>query len=164
MRFFSVVASTEGLTFRIHRTTRVTEKADMITDGYPLLFLYRVFKRLQFGINCNRDAVLETLRPILLAYAEEALFRLLKAAAEAIREKFRNNNDAKVRRQTIGYDLYGDSKPSKKSKKNPQGSKSTYNQRYKIEVGQQRQKSRTSSKRKDTVARWIEDHQESPMT
>ena len=128
VRFFFIVASTEGLVFRIHRATRVTEQDAMVTDGYPLRFLYRVFKRLQFGINYNRAAVLEILRPILLAYAEETLFRLLKAAAEAIREKFLNNRDAKVRRQTIGYDLYGDSKPSRKSKKTPRGLKSTYDQ------------------------------------
>ena len=134
VRFFSVVATTGGLTFRIHRATRVTKEAHMVTDGYPLRFLYRVFKRLQFGINHNRDAVLEILKPILLAYAEETLFRLLKAAAEAIREKFLNNKDAKVRRQTIGYDLYGDSKPSKKLKKNSHGSKSTYNRGCKMSV------------------------------
>ena len=127
VRVFSIIATTEGLTFRIHRATRVTEEADMVTDGYPLRFLYRVLKRLQFGIDYDRRAVLEILKPILLAYAEETFFRLLKAAAEAIREKLMHNKDAKIRRQTIGYDLYGDSKPSEKSKKNPQGSKSTYN-------------------------------------
>lgn len=134
MRFFSVVATTEGLTFRIHRATRVIEEADRVTDGYPLRFLYHVFKRLQSGINYNRDTVLETLKPILLAYAEETLFRLLKAAAEAIREKFLNNKDAKKTRQTIGYDLYGDSKPSKKSKKSLQGSKPTYSRGDKMSV------------------------------
>jgi len=134
VRFFSVVATTEGLTFRIHRATRVTEEADRVTDGYPLRFLYRVFKRLQSDINYNRDTVLETLKPILLAYAEETLFRLLKAAAEAIREKFLNNKDAKKTRQTIGYDLYGDSKPSKKSKKSLQGSKPTYSRGDKMSV------------------------------
>lgn len=134
VRFFSVIATTEGLTFRIYRATQIIEKADIVADGYPLRFLYRVFKRLQFGINYNRDAVLEILKPILLAYAEETLLRLLKAAAEAIREKFLNNKDAKVQRQTIEYDLYGDSKPSKKSEKNSQRSKSTYIQGDKMSM------------------------------
>lgn len=134
VRFFSVVATTEGLTFRIHRATRVTEEADKVTDGYPLQFLYRVFKRLYLGINYNRDAVLSILKPILLAYAEETLFKLLKAAAEAIREKFLNDKDAKLRRQTIGYDLYGKSKPSKKSKVFLQGSESTDHQGEKMSV------------------------------
>jgi len=125
VRFFSVVATTEGLTFRIHRATRVTEKADLVTDGYPLQFVYQVFQRLQVGINYNRDAVLEILRHILLGYAEGELFNLLKAAAEAIREKFLNDIGAKTRRQMIGYDFYGDSKPSKKLNKKSQGSRST---------------------------------------
>ena len=134
VRFFSVSASTEGLfTFRIHRAIRVTE-ADMVTDGYPLGFTYRVFKRLQVGINCNRDAILETLKPILLAYAEVTLSSLLKAAAETIREKSLNDDDAKKRRQTVGYDLYGDSKPSKTLRKNTQSPKSTYDRSIKAWV------------------------------
>lgn len=126
VRFFSVVASTEGLTFRIHRATRVTDKADLVTDGYPLQFVYRVFKRLQVRIDYNRDTVLDIFKHILVGYAEEKLFKLLKAAAEAIREKFMKDPGAKNLRQTIGYDFYGDSKPSKKSNRKSQGSKSTY--------------------------------------
>jgi len=126
VRFFSIVASTEGLTFRIHRATRVMEKADLVTDGYPLQFVYRVFQRLQVGINYNRDAVLETFKHILLGYAERDLFKLLKAAAEAIREKFLNDIRAKRQRQMIGYDFYGDSKPPKKLTQKSQGSNSIY--------------------------------------
>ena len=77
------------------------EEAGQVTNGYPLQFLYRVFGRLQLGINYNRDAVLEILKLIVLVYTEETLFELLKAAAEAIREKFPNDKDAKLRRQTI---------------------------------------------------------------
>lgn len=123
VRFFSVVATTEGLTFRIHRAIRSTEKADMVTTGYPLQFVYRVFKRLQSGVNYNRGAVLEILKPILLAYAEETLFKLLKAAAQAIREKFMNVAGAKLQRQLEGYDFYGVCKPYMNSKQNKQGSK-----------------------------------------
>jgi hypothetical protein len=92
VRFFSVVASTEGLTIYIHRATQ--EPADgsdqgFIIEGrpeYPLRFEFREFANF-LSDNFERGKVLETLEKILLAYGANELFALLQDAAKAIMEK-----------------------------------------------------------------------------
>ena len=154
VRFFSIVATTEGLTFRIHRATRVAEKADMVTDEYPIQFEYRVLKRVLVGNDYSRDTVIEIMRHILLGYAEEKLLKLLKGAAEAVHQKFADKV-ARKHRQMIGYDLYGDSKPSKKPSKNLDGgstkpSNATYIHDLSMQSGTQ--VSHMKQKRRRTLA------------
>lgn len=120
VRFFSVVASTEGLIIRIHRAVR--ELADhpvhgAIAPGYPLRFEYRDFKKLQAGFDFKRDPVLKTFEKILLGYAQKKLFQLLKKAAEAIVEKFDNDPGEKRLRMRSDHYRYEQTKPPPKSNK-----------------------------------------------
>lgn len=69
VRFFSVVASTEGLTIRIHRATR--EPADgsdqgFVTKDYPLRFEYREFGKIRKDNNFTRQTVLDMFERILI--------------------------------------------------------------------------------------------------
>jgi hypothetical protein len=92
VRFFSVVASTEGLTIRIHRATR--GPADRSDTGlimpnrpdYPLRFEHEEFARVEKR-SFDRDTVFETFERILVGYGVKKLRLLLSDAAEAIMEK-----------------------------------------------------------------------------
>ena len=95
VRFFSAVASTEGLNIRIHRATEVPEnssKYDFIVPGYPLRFEFREFanvKKHEF----DRKRVLEIFGKILISYAVEKLLGLLQDAAKDLVEHLNTNAD-----------------------------------------------------------------------
>ena len=95
VRFFSAVASTEGLNIRIHRATEVPEnssKYDFVVPGYPLRFEFREFanvKKHEF----DRKTVLEIFGRILVGYAVEKLRGLLQDAAKDLVENLNTNPD-----------------------------------------------------------------------
>jgi hypothetical protein len=105
VRFFSVVASTEGLTIRIHRATR--DPADGSGPGliiwdrpeYPLIFEHQEFCKFQRD-GFDRQPVLEMLERILLGYGANELHSLLKDAAKAIMDK--------LCKDVVGIQLRGD--------------------------------------------------------
>lgn len=109
VRFFSVVASTEGLTIRIHRATQ--EPADGSDQGfimpsrpdYPLRFEYQEFARIHKD-KFNRETVFRIFKKILIHYGVHELHILLQEAAKAIMKKL--NNDPEQWRQRGNSDFY----------------------------------------------------------
>ena len=106
VRFFSAVASTEGLNVRIHRATQVADDSsedDFPIPGYPLRFEFRVFRKIpkdQF----DRKTVLELFGNILVAYAVKRLHGLLQDAAKTLVEKLDNDPDEFNLRKNV--DIY----------------------------------------------------------
>lgn len=112
VRFFSVVASTEGLTIHIHRATK--EPADGSGEGlimkdrpeYPLRFEHREFYSIGRD-GFDRKPVLEMLERILVGYGATELHLLLQNAAEALMEKLSNDPDGESARQDENFYRYG---------------------------------------------------------
>ena len=110
VRFFSVVASTEGLAILIHRATRESEfELPFITvDGdYPLRFEHRKFSHIQENVNFDRKTVFETLENILCGYGVGVLGPLLHEAAEAIKEKLKDDRGGMVSRENNDFYRHG---------------------------------------------------------
>ena len=109
VRFFSVVASTEGLVIRIHRATRVPvdgpENAFIIPD-YPLRFEFREFRRISSN-KLDRKTTIETLGKILIGYGVGELHTLLRDAATALTERFSNDIRAMQMREDQDFYRYG---------------------------------------------------------
>ena len=109
VRFFSVVASTEGLIIRIHRAIRVASKESgvgfMMKDRpeYPLAFEHQVFSRIQKEY-FERETVSETFEKIMIGYGENVLQPLLFGATKAIMAKL--NNDLEGMRARENDDFY----------------------------------------------------------
>lgn len=104
VRFFSVVASTEGLTIRIHRATRGrADRSDMgliMPDrpDYPLRFEHEEFARVEKR-SFDRDTVFDTFERILVGYGVKKLRVLLSDAAEAIMEKLSEDPEGMKERE-----------------------------------------------------------------
>jgi hypothetical protein len=97
VRFFSVVASTEGLNIRIHRATREPAEGNgrvglimKERPDYPLRFEYQDFISIQRDL-FNRNRVFEVFEKILIGYGANELYLLLRNAAKAIMEKLAND-------------------------------------------------------------------------
>lgn len=112
VRFFSVVASTEGLVIRIHRATREPEDGTgqglIMKDktNYPLRFEYREFSKLQKD-TFERQVVSEIFERILVNYGENVLHTLLKKAAVDIMAKLDNDPQVRQERADVNYYRYG---------------------------------------------------------
>lgn len=117
VRFFSVVASTEGLTIRIHRAVRESGAEEgFIIPQYPLRFEYQVFLKVLKN-NYDRRMVFETFAKILVGYGVNELRLLLSGAATAIMTKLDNDPDAKVPRQEANFYRYGQTEIAVSSRK-----------------------------------------------
>ncbi|ERF70000.1 hypothetical protein EPUS_03552 [Endocarpon pusillum Z07020] len=107
VRFFSAVASTEGLIIRIHRATREPSDGSGIglimkdRPEYPLRFEYQEFARIQ-GNEFERITVLELPEKILLRYGADELHPLLKGAAAAIMERLGKHPEELALRDDVG--------------------------------------------------------------
>ena len=102
VRFFSVVASTEGLTIRIHRATK--SDRNLIIPDYPLSFkyveLFRVYKR-----EFTRKAVFDIFKKIQVDYGVKMLGPLLHRAAKDIMKRL-TAGELRARRKK-GFYRYG---------------------------------------------------------
>lgn len=110
VRFFSVVASTEGLSIRVHRAIKVPTDANsmcFVTKGYPLEFEYREFSKIERDQNFDRRTVLKTFEKILIAYGADELQHLLRDAAKAIMEKLENDVEGIILREKDDFYRYG---------------------------------------------------------
>ena len=110
VRFFSVVASTEGLTILIHRATRLNSKEPPLSfimpenPQYPLNFEYQeYFKSAKF----DRETISEIIQQILVRYGLGELRPLLKNAAEALLNRISNNIEERRRRTDLNFYRYG---------------------------------------------------------
>jgi hypothetical protein len=119
VRFFSVVASTEGLTIRTHRATREPANGSdqgFIIAEYPLRFEYREFCSIPRD-KFERKIVLETFEKILLGYGAKELHVLLHNAAKDIVEKLRKDTRGMYLRGDENFYRYGQTvvPPSKRT-------------------------------------------------
>ena len=112
VRFFSVVASTEGLTIRIHRAIKDsgTELGFIVPKSpdrpeYPLRFEHQVF--LKARDDFDRNLVLDTFAKILLGYGVDELRLLLQNAAKALMAKLDKNAKEKSLRDNEDFYRYG---------------------------------------------------------
>lgn len=105
VRFVSVVASTGGLTIRIHRAT-LEDGSDFgfIEDrpDYPLKFDYQEFFTIERS-KFDRKTVFETFKKILVGYGANELRLLLSGAAEAIMEKLKDKSERALRQRDDFY-------------------------------------------------------------
>ena len=105
VRFFSVVASTEGLIIRIHRAIKISDEESVIKD-YSLKFEYQEFDRVHKHINFDRRTVLGLSKKILIAYGAGKLRLLLSDAAKALMQKLEGDPEGMKLRQESGYYRY----------------------------------------------------------
>jgi hypothetical protein len=119
VRFFSVVASTEGLAIRTHRATREPANGSdqgFIIPEYPLRFEYREFCSVPRD-KFERKTVLEAFEKILLGYGAKELHVLLHNAAKDIVEKLRKDTRGMYLRGDENFYRYGQTvvPPSKRT-------------------------------------------------
>ena len=113
VRFFSVVASTEGLTVRIHRATREPEDGSgqgfIMPDrpDYPLRFEHQEFANIQKRRNFDRKTVFETFGKILIAYGAGELADMLSDAARSIMKKLEMDLEGMRSREDLDFYRYG---------------------------------------------------------
>lgn len=121
VKFFSVVASTQGLIIRIHRAIRLPSNHSgrfIIKNKpqYPLAFEFQVFSTMQRP-EFKRETVFETFQKILIGYGEKVLKPLLLKAAEAIVAKLGNDEGEFEARGDSNYYRYGQTILAPKSRK-----------------------------------------------
>jgi hypothetical protein len=128
VRFFSVVASTEGVTVRIHRAVQepVDDDPGLIMDddpGYPLRFEHEEFLRIPK--DCfDRRPVVEMFERILLGYGAGELHKLLGNAAKAIVENLRNDPAGTTARANSDFYRHGQTTiPSTSKRQTPAASR-----------------------------------------
>jgi hypothetical protein len=98
VRFFSAVASTEGLNVRIHRAIDLGKNGsedDFLTPEYPLRFEFREFVTVEenrfYHKKFDRKTVLELFGKILVGYGVEKLYGLLQDAARDLCAKLKKD-------------------------------------------------------------------------
>jgi hypothetical protein len=112
VRFFSAVASSEGITIRIHRATKVpmdrTGRRLIIPDKpeYPLAFEHRVFCRIEKS-NFDREMVLDTVEKIIIGYGVNKLRLLLSNATKSLVDRLERDPEAMRLKQPTDFYRYG---------------------------------------------------------
>lgn len=104
-----MVASTAGLTIRIHRAVRDsgTDEQGFIVPDYPLRFEYQEFASFP-KTAFNRREILETFAKIFVGYGINELRLLLKNAAEALKTKLDQDPKAmESRLQNVNFYRHG---------------------------------------------------------
>ncbi|OQV05534.1 hypothetical protein CLAIMM_10261 [Cladophialophora immunda] len=93
VRFFSAVASSEGVLIRIHRATEERSGQGLIVPGrqdYPLEFEFQDFAHIPKS-QFDRATVLKTFEKIMIGYGVGVLRDLIQTAAAAIVEKLKSD-------------------------------------------------------------------------
>jgi hypothetical protein len=112
VRFFSAVASFEGITIRIHRATKVpidgTGRQLIIPDKpeYPLVFKHRVFCRIEKS-NFDREIVLDAMEKIIIGYGVNKLRLLLSNATKSLVDRLEKDPEAMRLREVTDIYRYG---------------------------------------------------------
>ena len=112
VRFFSVVASIEGLTIRIHRATRLDlegpRESFIIPDNrkYPLRFEYREFFKLEKA-KLDREIISKIIQQILITYGVGELLLLLRNAATTLMNRLFDDLEEMRERGHVDYYRYG---------------------------------------------------------
>lgn len=108
VRFFSVVATTEGILIRIHRAVKEPNPGRWIMPNipeYPLRFEYRTF--LKIPQLDDRDRILKAFEKILIGYGINRLCPLLQQVAKSMNEKFPPGNKEIDERADHDFYRYG---------------------------------------------------------
>lgn len=121
VRFFSAVASTEGVWVRIHRATR--EPEDGSEEGfimpkrkdYPLRFEFQNFAHITKAA-FDRATVLEIFEKILIGYGVGIFRDLIHNAAQAIVERLEDQPEAYMARGDPNFYRYGQTAKKAKSR------------------------------------------------
>ena len=125
VRFFSIGASTEGLTIRIHRAINDAEDEfphGLIIPEYPLRFEYKdifTIPKAEF----SRDTVFKIFESILIHYGANELRGLLATAAKELMQKLDRDPTEILLRQNPFYYRYGQTEIPGSKKNTPGGSK-----------------------------------------
>ena len=86
VKFFSVVASTQGLEVRIHRAIELPEKIAQLRHGYPIRFVFRELANVpRDSFDCG--TVLELFGRILHGYGAGKFLVLLQDTAKSLLDK-----------------------------------------------------------------------------
>ena len=131
VRFFSVVANTQGILIRIHRAIEIPQDASHLElvmpdrPEYRLNFEHREFARLTGEDGFMRERVIEIFRK-MLKYAVDELSVWISAAAKDLLKKLDKNIVDYQARGKIGFYRHGQPSP-KTSRNTPRTSKATSN-------------------------------------
>lgn len=136
VRFFSAVATTQGITIRVHRATRVPKDGSgpglimKDTPQYPLMFEHRTFCVIHKN-DFDRKPVLELLERILFGYGANELRLMLQKAAKALVKKLSTDFRAMHERRNDFFYSYGQiPKPRKSRTQTPAASRGQSTQKY----------------------------------
>ena len=116
VRFFSVVANTDGILVRIHRAIRVPDNASpcelVLPDrpDYRLEFEFQEFQRIQEADGIPRRKVLEVIKRIL-RYASDDLLKWIDAAASTLYLKLQEDLQLFHARRRLDFYSYGPPNP-----------------------------------------------------
>ena len=129
IRFFSVVANTQGILIRIHRAIEIPQDASkfelVMPDRleYRLSFEYREFARLTGEDGFTREKVIEAFRK-MLKYAVDELSVWISAAAKDFMERIDKNFVDHQARGKVSFYRHGQPSP-KTSRNTPRSSRAT---------------------------------------
>jgi hypothetical protein len=129
IRFFSVVANTQGILIRIHRAIEIpqdTSHFELVMPDrleYRLNFEYKEFARLTGEDGFTRERVIEIFRK-MLKYAVDELSVWISAAANDLLKKLEKNFVEYQARGKVGFYRHGQPSP-KTSRNTPRTSRAT---------------------------------------
>ena len=129
IRFFSVVANTQGILVRIHRAIEIPQDASHLElvmpdrPEYRLNFEYREFARLTGEDGFTRERVIEVFRK-MLKYGVDELSVWISAAAKDLLKKLEKNLVGYQARGKVGFYRHGQPSP-KTSRNTPRTSRGT---------------------------------------
>lgn len=124
IRFFSVVANTQGILIRIHRATEIAqdaELADLVMPGRPeyrLVFEFREWARLIGEDGFTRERVIDVFRK-MFKYAVDELGVWITAAAKDLWKNVNESVEAIHARQQAGFYRHGQPCPKTPGRNTP---------------------------------------------
>lgn len=153
IRFFSVVASSQGILIRIHRAVEIPQEASRYAlvmpdrPEYRLNFKYREWARLE-GDGFTRERVIEEFRK-MFRYAVDELSVLISAAAKDLMKMLNESSVAHQARMKAGFYRHGQPSPNT-SRNTPRTSRATSRSSRSVSLAAQLHKATQSLAKKPT--------------
>lgn len=154
VRFFSVVANSQGILIRIHRAVEIPREANryelVMADRpeYRLKFKYREWARLTGEDGFTRERVVEVFEK-MLRYAVDELSVLISAAANDLMDMLNKSSVAHQARMKVGFYRHGQPSPNT-SRNTPRTSRATSKSRRSLPLAEQLHKATQSLAKKPT--------------
>jgi hypothetical protein len=130
VRFFSAVATTEGVVIHIHRAKKIDENSKYNPipgannrEDYPLQFEFQQFWPLEADHEADskppldRQTILQQIENIIVGYGANELFPLLQEAAKIVSQKFSKDDRLLEARANQFYYMHGQ-EPLRSKKRN----------------------------------------------